>query len=146
MVNPDKYIRKAYIDMCNAFLPTWEAGVPKTVSPIPAIYGLITNQTRNQTEESKGIEGEPDSNNEWLCTITIDLNRVQPSGYFGSAPLDDIEQNIANIVENDGLVVPGFIVKETNLILSQPLTGSTSTQSITRKIITYEHWLNNVTT
>lgn len=144
MVNPDKYIRKAYVDMCSAFAPSWEGGIPKTVNPLPATYILITNQTRNETEVSKGVEDEANSQREWLCTITIDINHVQPLGYFGSAIVDDIEEQIMNILASDQLVVPGFIVKETTFVLSQPLTGSNTTQTITRKVVTYEHWLNNV--
>lgn len=130
--------------MCSAFAPSWEEGIPKTVKPLPSIYILVTNQTRNQTEETKGIEGDTNSRKEWLCSVTIDINSVQTLGYFGSADVDDIEEGIMNILENDQLVVPGFVVKETTLILSQPLTGSNTTQTITRKVVTYEHWLNNI--
>jgi len=48
------------------------------------------------------------------------------------------------IIENDLLVVAGFIVKSADLILSQPLVASDSTKTITRKVLTYQHWLNNV--
>lgn len=144
MLNPDKYIRKAYVDLCKVFLPnTWEAGVPINITPAPTLYALITNQTRNETEISKGIEDELNSSKEWLCTITVDLNRVQPKGFYGSAPLDDLEQSIVNVIEGVGIVVPGFVVKSTRLVQAQPLTGTNSTQTITRKIFTYEHWLSN---
>lgn len=136
MVNPDKYIRTAYVNLCAQFLPTWEMGIPKTVT-MPPMYALITNQTRNETERNK-------DGHEWLCTVTIDLNSVQPAGYFGSDELDDIEQSIMNVIEGDLLVVPGFMVKETRLVQSQPLSGTNSTVSITRKVFTYEHWLDNV--
>jgi hypothetical protein len=138
MTNPDKYIRKAYIDMCKVFnVNTWESGIPINVTPIPSVYILITNQTRNETERCK-------DGNEWLCTVTVDLNRVQPLGNYGSAPLDDLEELIVNVIENDLLVVPGFIVKETTLIQSQPLVDSDKTKTITRKVFTYQHWLNNI--
>lgn len=137
MKRPDKYIRKAYVDLCKQFIPTWEAGIPITVIPIPNIYGLVTNQTLNEYERNK-------DGHEWLCSITVDLNSVQPKGNYGSAILDDIEEKITNVIESDMLVVPGFIVKETTFIQSQPLVDTTSTQTITRKIFTYQHWLNNV--
>jgi hypothetical protein len=150
MVNPDKYIRKAYIDMCKVFMPnTWEAGVPINMTPIPSFYILITNQTRNETEITKGViddNGELDmyGAKEWLCTVTVDINRVQPLGNYGSAPVDDLEQQIMNVIENDGLVVEGFVVKSARLVQSQPLVDSSKTQTITRKVFTYEHWLNNI--
>lgn len=149
MVNPDKYIRKAYVDLCKTFLPeTWEAGVPINITPSPTFYILITNQTRNETEVSKGVVDEDgnltNSTKEWLCTITVDINRKQPLGNYGSAPVDDLEQQIMNVIENDGLIVPGFIVKSHRLVQSQPLTASNTTQTITRKVFTYEHWLNNI--
>lgn len=149
MVNPDKYIRKAYVDMCKVFLPeTWELGIPMNITPTPNFYILITNQTLNETEVSKGVvndEGElTKSTKEWLCTITVDINRVQPKGNYASAPVDDIQQSIMNVIENDQLVVPGFIVKSARLVQSQPLTASNSTQTITRKVFTYEHWINNI--
>lgn len=145
MVNPDKYIRKAYIDLCKTFIPdVWEEGVPKTVKPLPELYILITNQSRNETEVSKGIENEVNSSKEWLCTVAVDINHVRVAGYFGSEQVDDIEQQIMNVVDLELLVVPGFKVKETRLVLSQPLSGTTSTQTVSRKVITYEHWLNNI--
>jgi len=137
MVNPDKHIRQAYIDICNDFIPTWEAGVPKDIISPPITYALISNQTRNPTERSK-------CGYEWSCSITVDINHVRRLGYFGSAIVDDIEEKIINIIESDQLVVPGFIVKESRFIQSQPLTASDSTQTITRKVIVYEHWLNNI--
>lgn len=137
MVNPDKYIRKAYVDMCNEFVTTWEAGVPKNIIPVPPTYAIISNQTRNPTERSK-------CGYEWMCSITVDINHVRNVGYFGSAIVDDIEESIINVLESDQLVVPGFVVKQTRFIQSQPLTASSSTQTITRKVLVYEHWLNNV--
>lgn len=138
MKNPDKYIRTAYVNLCKQFNPnTWEAGVPINFTPIPTFYILITSQTRNETEVCK-------DGHEWLCTITVDLNRVQPVGYYGSAPLDDLEEQIVNVIENDQLVVQGFIIKETRLVQSQPLVDSNKTQTITRKVFTYQHWLNNI--
>jgi len=132
MVNPDKYIRKAYVDLCKTFLSTtWEAGIPISVTPIPPLYILITNQTRNETEVSKGVVDDDgnltNSTKEWLCTITIDINRVQPKGNYGSAQVDDLEQQIMNVIEDDGLVVPGFIVKSRRLVQSMPLVATSAT-------------------
>lgn len=150
-LNPDKYIRQAYVDMCKVFMPnTWEAGIPINITPSPSFYILITNQTRNETEVSKGVVNEDEEleqNNakEWLCTITVDINRVQPLGNYGSAPLDDLEQQIMNVIEGEtGIIVPGFKVKSARIVQSQPLTASSKTQTITRKVFTYEHWLNNI--
>lgn len=149
MTSPDKYIRKAYVGLCKTFLPeAWEAGIPLNITPQPMFYILITNQTRNETEVSKGVVDEDGdltrSTKEWLCTITVDINHKQPLGNYGSAPVDDIEQQIMNVIENDGLVVPGFVVKSRRLVQSQPLVASDKTMTITRKVFTYEHWLNNI--
>lgn len=138
MVNPDTALRTAYVELGESFsFPTFESGIPRYITPIPSIYILITNQTRNQTEVCK-------DGNEWLCTVTIDINQVRPLGYYGSATVDSIEEQFMNVIENDLLVVPGFIVKSADLIQSQPLVASDSTKTITRKVMTYQHWLNNV--
>lgn len=135
MVNPDKFLRKAAIDLCKVFIPSWEDGVPIDVSPIPQPYLLIINQTRNPTEENK-------DGYEWRIQLTFDINYVRKLGYYGSAIVDDIEQQLMNSIEE--IEVPGFVVKEIVFINSQPLTASSKTQTITRKVITYEFWLNNI--
>jgi len=137
MLNPDTPLRTAYVELGNTIVPTFEAGIPKFITPIPETYILITNQTKTQTEVCK-------DGNEWLCTVTIDINQVRQLGFYGSEDVDQIEQQIMTIIENDLLVVAGFIVKSADLILSQPLVASDSTKTITRKVLTYQHWLNNV--
>lgn len=149
MINPDKYIRKAYVDLCKTFTPNaWESGVPINITPIPSVYILITNQTRNETEVSKGVTDENNeltkATKEWLCTITVDIHSVKPKGHYGSLIVDDLEQQIMAVIENDQLVVPGFVVKSARLVQSQPLVASDTNHTITRKIFTYEHWLNNI--
>lgn len=117
-------------------VPVWSKKVPKDVDPIPLKYILITSQTKNRTEVDKdGFE--------WLCTITVDIYNVNEAGYSSIVNLDDIEENVINTIEEE-IQIPGFITKSTVLFDSRDLETETASQSIERRILTYQHWLNNI--
>lgn len=135
MLNPDKYIRKGIIDKLEQFeRPIWAKKVPKNVSPVPNIYTLITTQTKTRYETSKDCW-------EWLCQTTLDIIGVQPAGYSSTVAIDDLEGQYITAIE-EGINVEGFMVKDTRLVDSRPLDVETDTQSIERRILIYEHWLN----
>src|SRR5690606_3990988 len=137
MVNPNKHIRKAYIlALADIGVPVWSVKVPKTIKPKPTRYVLISSQSKTETVRDKcGFE--------WLCVVTLDITSVQNLGDSDVAILDDIEEKILSRID-DELPVTGFIVKSAVVLESIDVTLDTPNQSVERRIIMYEHWLNNV--
>lgn len=134
MLNPDKYLRAGVIAaLTPTGKPVWAKKVPKNTT-IPPLYTLITTQIKTRTEVSKDCW-------EWLCQMTLDIIGVRPAGYSSTVAIDDLEGQIVTIIEA-GFNVQGFMVKDIRLIDSRPLDVETDTQSIERRILIYEYWLN----
>ena len=136
-INPDKYIRKAYFDALKAYAHVWEKKVPKD-TPIPSKYYLISSQTKNETERKK-------CGSEWSCSIVIECVNIQSNGYANSEIINDMEQDLLSVVDS-GLIIQGFDLKQTNFVDSISLDTETPTNSIYRRVVNYQHWLNNVQT
>lgn len=136
MVNPNKYIRTAYLTAFAALtVPAWSKKVPKDVIPIPDNYVLLISQTKNTTERSKdGFE--------WLCTIVFDIISRQEAGYASTVIVDNVEEDIIDIVESD-IAIAGFTVKDINLISSLDLDSEEDEASIVRRVLTYQFWFSN---
>lgn len=134
MVNPNKHIRKVYVDTFSAAtgLPVWENSVPKDV-PSPSMYILVRNQNKDEFARAKGVY-------EWRCDSIIDIVSVQEKGYSHQVSVDDVEEQILTVME--GVAIPGFNTKYVRLIDSHPLDTETSTHTINRTVLIYEHWLN----
>lgn len=137
MVNPNEHIRKAYIlALADIGVPVWSKKVPKTIKPKPIKYVLISSQSKNETVRDKcGFE--------WLCTITLDITSIKNLGDSDVSILDDIEEKILSRIDED-IQVEGFIVKSAEIVESTDVEFETASQSIERRVIIYEHWLNNV--
>lgn len=135
MKNPNTPLRSAYVSALKTAtgLGVWGKRVPLTVKPIPKKYITIINQTKQENVPSK-------CGYEWKCQITIDIHLVNALGFSDTATLDAIEEQVLNVVKN--IQVAGFIVKRTTFIGQSSLDADTSTQSIERTVLIYEHWLN----
>lgn len=130
MLNPDKYIRAAYV---GKFTPIWEKKVPKDITSPPANYYLISTQSKQPTERKKDCF-------EWQCQIVIECISIQPMGFSSSIAINDMEEQVISTIEN-GIEVENFDVKSYQFIDSISLDTETATNSIYRRVITYEHWL-----
>ena len=141
-INPKKYVRKSIADALATAtgLKVWDKKVPKDFEPKPTQYILISSQVLNQTEESK-------EDFEWLMQTVVDIVNVEEAGYASTVDNDDVEQ-LVNTAILDGIQVLYFDVKETKLIDSLDLNIETPTNSIYRRVITFQHWLqqNIITT
>jgi len=136
ILNPDKYLRTAYVDALRPALTgvnVWAKKIPKDVTPLPKRYVLITSQTKSRTEVSKGCY-------EWLCSIMVDVFNVNVAGYAKPENNDDYEEIIIDTIES-GIVVPFFQVKSYDFIDSIDLDIETPAQSLERRVIVYQHWL-----
>lgn len=138
MKNPNTPLRTAYVTGLRTAtgLNVWGKKVPLTVKPIPSQYIVISSQSKQRFVVSKcGFE--------WMCQVTVDINLVNALGFANTEVLDAIEEKVLNFVQS--ITVTGFKVKTTRLVNQTQLDAETSTQSIERTILVYEHWLNNVT-
>ncbi|NGM63505.1 hypothetical protein G5B30_16470 [Sphingobacterium sp. SGG-5] len=137
MINPNKYIRDAWISAFKTAtgLRVWGKLVPKDVNPIPNRYILISSQSKNRFAVAKDCY-------EWLCTINVEIINITPQGFVKTVTVDDIEETILNTVEI-GITVPGFTVKLVRLA-GPPVDMDidTETEMIERRIISYELWFN----
>lgn len=130
MLNPDENIRKAYAGKLS---PIWEKRVPEDVKPVPNKYYLISTQSKQPTERKKDCF-------EWQCQIVIECISIQELGYASSIPVNNMEAAVITAIEA-GIEVEGFDVKSYKFIGSVSLDTETQTNSIYRRVITYEHWL-----
>jgi hypothetical protein len=139
MINPDKYIRKAYLGYILG-TPIYDKEVPKNIDPIPKSYILITSQTKSQENTSK-------CGHDWNCTIVLDIVATFTQGYADTAMVDDIEESISNVIDlqqDQILIDAGFTVYNTQMLSSTDMTLDTKTQTIIRKIVRYGHQISGV--
>ncbi len=143
-LNPSKYIRVAYIQALEVAtgVKVWHRMVPKNVSPIPSAYIILDSQTKNETVNAKPSEGsEGGTYFEWSTTIDVNIYRINEKGYSSAAIVDDLEQIVINVIRS-GVIVPNFRNKDTRILESISLDAETSTQSIDRRVVKFEHWLD----
>jgi len=144
ILNPNKYIRKAYIDALEAAtgLKVWEDRMPKTVTPIPKQYLLITNQTKNETANAKNeSEFYQLTYFEWLCTCDIQIFNINAKGYSNTEVVDNIEEIVISIIRN-GVAIPDFYNKDTRILESLDLPLETTTQSVDRRVVKFQNWVS----
>lgn len=131
-VNPNVPIRTALISLLTGLsIPAWNKRIPKNVAT-PLMYALLTSQTKQPTEISK-------CGYEWMASVNVDLYRINPYGYVNTVPIDDLEQNVVNFIEE--LTIPGWNVKNINLLNIQDLDADTTTNTIERRVVSYQFWL-----
>jgi hypothetical protein len=137
MIDPNTPLRIGLLDAFQTLsIPGWAKKVPKNTHPIPLNYYIINTQTLNPTERCK--EGF-----EWLCSVNIDVIYSGPAGYASPVETEDIEGQIITAIEA-GITITGFDVKNIRFLSSIDLDEETDTQSIERRVITYQFWLCQV--
>lgn len=142
-LNPSKYIRAAYISALESAtgVKVWHRMVPKNVV-VPASYIILDSQTKNETVNAKPSEvGGGNTYFEWLTTIDVNIYRINEKGYSSASVVDDLEQIVINVIRS-GVVIPNFRNKDTRILESISLDAETSTQSIDRRVVKFEHWLD----
>lgn len=135
MVNPDKYIRAAYINALTSAtgLPVFDDGIPIPEKDLPNKYYLLGTQTKNSTALSK-------HGWEWSCTAEVHCIFVNDKGFNSSAEADDMEEAVLSA--GASLSVPQFNYITTSFIDSVSSNIETQTNTVNRKIVIYRHWLN----
>lgn len=130
MINPNKYIRQSIIQAVSP-IPCWDNMVPKNVTTTPNSYCLITSMGKQEFARAKNCY-------EWLVSLNIEVIHVGSLGYSYSAVLDDM---IANIIPKMKSLTNNTIrIKNVNLEFENDLSFNSTTNTINRKILSYEVW------
>lgn len=141
MINPDKYIRKAYVDGLTSAtgLGVYDNGIPIPAN-IAKSHIVLSNQSKEPFSRDK-------CGYEWLCRIDIDIYAFNPKGFSSSVATDDIEEQVLTFIESGFNVGGGFDTKMARLIDTYNFAPVESdTHTINRKRVIVEHWLNYLTT
>jgi len=144
-LNPDKYLRAAYITALESAtgLKVWHKRIPKNVTA-PSKYIILDSLSKNETLIAKPSEGENKNTYfEWACTVDVNIYNVNVAGYSNAAQVDDVEQKVISIVRS-GIEIPNFKNRDTRILESLDLSAETTTQSIDRKMVKFEHVLDRV--
>ena len=147
MVNPSKYIRKAYLSALGSVgigsvtIPIFDKRVPINVS-VPPTRIIISTQTTRIADENKCDHG-------WECSIVLDVISEQPISFVNSSIVDDIEGQIMTNIDlwsasKAELMIPPFICYHTTYSDSHDIEIDTPTTTIIRRIIRITHRLNNI--
>lgn len=129
MINPQQHVINAIL----ASLPdysVWSNRVPRGVTT-PSEYILVTDISINEYANCK-------HGNEWLVGFNLDIVSVYSLGYDTQDIVNNIVQDVIPALKN--LTSPVIEIKNVDLEGSRSMTYDTSTQSITRQILTYTVW------
>lgn len=135
MRNPDKYIRKAIVEAWQAEKPTipiFDAVVPSDETT-PDKFVVINAINKYRTAESKG-------HYEWRGTVQIISISIKPKGFIVSSEVDDMEESLIPLMED--IEIGGFRVNYSKFEGSQYSNIESPSESVTRKVTTFEMWLN----
>lgn len=131
MINPQNHITNRVREVLSP-IEVWSNRVPRGIDT-PESYIIVSDMNLSEAAQSK-------REYEWIVGFNLDITSVVGLGY-------DAQDIVNNIVED---VVPKMKsltddvveIKNVDLIASRSMTFDTSTNSITRQILTYEIWVN----
>lgn len=130
MLNPNKYIRQAIIQAI-APLKCWTVRVPKN-EPTPTEYVILNSETQNEYVTSK-------TEYEWLLSINLDVTVLGQVGFDNTTKVDDMIEDIIPAVKS--LKHPLLNISNVTLQASNTLNYDTTTNSVNRKVLTFEIWV-----
>lgn len=131
--NPNKYIRKAYLDaLVSVGVPGWDKRLPADIE-IPQTYYLISNQTKTEIQRTKCDKA-------WQVVTTIDIYHRENRGFSDSAVVDDLEElitdSLAPSVQTD-LPVSPFTVYNTFVESPVDLPQETVNETILHRALRF---------
>lgn len=132
MINPDKYIRGAVIELLKP-MRAWYVTVPISIKvPDGEVYAIIPNQSKQPTEVSKDCY-------DWACQVNIDLWQVSSLGNPPNTQLDDAVEVVLNRLEV--FTIPTWLVQDVALENQVDLPVNSPDKNIYRKVLTFNMWL-----
>ena len=126
-------IRIGIVDLLGNNPPIYTKVVPKTLKPQK--YILIINQAIQPYEIAKGCF-------EYTSQFTLDLCAVTTHGGNVTGQVDAMHSVIESNIYS--LEVPNHIVKNVELVGTTEADITTSTNTINRRLLTYNIWLRDV--
>lgn len=135
MRNPDKYIRKAITaawKVSRPGIPIFEGAVPSS-EDTPDKFVLINSLDKYRTAESK-------AHYEWRGSVQVMCVSIKPKGFIVSSEVDDMEEVLIPLMEK--IEVDGFRVNYCKFERSVYSNIEAPAESVTRKVTTFEMWLN----
>lgn len=138
-LNPNKYLRGGIVTALKTVtgLDVWHNRVPISVKPIPKKYIILDSQTKNEYARGKTCF-------EWMCTIDVNIYNINTLGNSSAVQVDDIEQQVINTIKGNNFTVANFHVKNVDILESIEMDFDTTTESVDRRMIKFDIWLNNV--
>lgn len=135
---PDKSIREEIINRITAetLVFATDQVVPVSVDT-PNVYILVHSQGRDRTAVTK-------QNYEWIGSVTLTLVKVNEKGYISSVELDDLDTEVCRIM--DSIKIPGFKTNFSRFFDSLSDNLESPANTINRKHIMYEIWVNRIVT
>ena len=130
MINPTKYIRDAIIKAIKP-IECFTVRVPKDKNHLTS-YVILNSEVINEYAECK-------TSNEWLLSINLDVTHLGMLGYDYTAKVDDMIESIIPKIKS--LKQPILTIKNVTLTASNTLNYDTTTNSINRKVLTFEIWV-----
>lgn len=127
-----KYIRSGIISTLGNSTPIYNKNVPKSLQP--NTYILIINQALQEYERAKGCY-------EWQSQFTLDLVTKTTLNGDATTIIDNLHSFIESRIRD--LTVPNYTVKNIELVGTTDNDFDTATNTINRRLLTYNIWLNN---
>lgn len=125
-----RYIRDGIISALGTSTPVYNKMVPKSLDP--KTYILITNQFLQEYEIAKGCY-------EWSSQFTLELVTKTTINGDATEIIDDLQEVIEPKIRN--LTIQRYLVKNISLVNSIDNDFNTNTNTINRRLITYDIWL-----
>lgn len=134
MNNPSKAVRTAYVQAL------------KLATGLPVFYKLVPSGNTadkyiilDSMSKSRIVRAKVDYY-EWQVRINVNIYSVRPAGTSNQGIVDDIEQVVRATI-GTALPITGWYNKNTDEIEQQDLSLNTTTTSIDRSLIVFEHWV-----
>lgn len=134
MRNPNKYIRKAVVDLLSQAtgLQVYDNSIPLDVVGGTS-YVLVNSQSKRPTSQSKTCF-------DWSCSFNIDIHSLNEKGFNSTVKADDIEETVLTAMQN--IMVDTWFVKEREFIDSVSMVVELPDYTDNRNTIVYNLWLS----
>lgn len=129
MINPNKHVRKSIIDALSP-IKVYSNRVPKTANN-PTQYILISSMGKNEYAICK-------NGNEWQVNLNLEFFYVGNLGFDYTSILDDMVE--VAIPKMKLLRSDSVKIKNVFLESERDMSFDTATNSVNRRIITYNIW------
>src|SRR5690606_6679660 len=131
MINPQNHITNRVREVLSPG-EVWSNRVPRGIDT-PESYIIVSDMNLSEAAQSK-------REYEWIVGFNLDITSVVGLGYDAQDIVNDIVEDV--IPKMKSLTDDVVEIKNVDLIASRSMTFDTSTNSITRQILTYEIWVN----